>query len=68
MGWILLEVIHAVSAIILRQQSQELGVSGFFLASLFQADLGILVVNLVDEEAASVLQRMKRELWAKTSC
>ena len=68
MGWILLEVIHAVSAIILRQHSQELGVSGFSLASLFQADLGILVVNLVDEEAASVLQKMKRELGAKTSC
>jgi hypothetical protein len=33
-----------------------MGVGGVLLAGLFQTDLGILVINLVDEEAASVLQ------------
>jgi hypothetical protein len=32
-----------------------MGVGGVFLAGLLQTDLGILVINLVDEEAASVL-------------
>ena len=32
-----------------------MGVGGVFLAGLLQADLGVLVVNLVDKKAASVL-------------
>ncbi len=56
----LLEVIHAISAIILWQQGEEMGVGGVLLAGLLQADLGILVIDLVDEEAASVLHAFER--------
>ena len=39
-----------------------MGVGGVFLAGLLQADLGVLVVNLVDKKAASVLHCFKLEL------
>ncbi len=37
-----------------------MGVGGVLLAGLLQADLGILVIDLVDEEAASVLHAFER--------
>jgi hypothetical protein len=54
----LLEVIHAISAIILWQQSKKLGVCGILLSSCLQTNLSVLVVDLVDEETASVLQKI----------
>ena len=38
-----------------------MGVGGVFLAGLLQTDLGVLVVNLVDKKAASVLNNFKLE-------
>jgi hypothetical protein len=56
-----LEVIHAISAIVVGQLGEELGVGGFSRADLFQTDLSVLVVDLVDEEAASVLRAIRSE-------
>lgn len=56
-----LEVIHAISAIVLGQLGEELGVGGFSRADLFQTDLSVLVVDLVDKEAASVLRAIRSE-------
>ena len=55
----LLEVIHAISAIILWQQSKEVGISGILLSSCLQTNLGVLVVDLVDEKTAGVLQKIE---------
>jgi hypothetical protein len=54
----LLEVIHAISAIILWQQSEKMRVCGILLSSCLQTNLSVLVVDLVDEETASVLQKI----------
>ncbi len=54
----LLEVIHAISAIILWQQSKEVGISSILLSSCLQTNLGVLVVDLVDEKTAGVLQKI----------
>ena len=58
-GGELLEIIHAVSAIILWQQSEELSVGGVLLPGCLQTNFGVFVIDLVDEETASVLKKIK---------
>jgi len=57
----LLEVIHAISAIVVRQHGEELGVGRVSRAGLIQTNLSVLVVDFVDEEAATVLWTIQSE-------